>query len=286
MKRKPFYRAIGWIPDFQHFHLPEMYTAAELARRNNSYTKLAESCDVVVLSSYDALVDFRSFAPQCAAKGRVLHFVAQPSAHATGNVSRLDMENKYGFSGKFFCLPNQFWKHKNHRTVFESVNILAQRGERILVLCTGHMEDHRNRDHVASLIEFVKKNKLDEMVRFLGLIDAADLTWLMRNSIAVINPSLFEGWSTTVEESKSIGKGMVLSDLRVHREQDPPGSVYFDPDSPESLADILREKWCGSEGGPDALLEARAAAGLEKRTREFARAYQEIALELIRDLES
>jgi glycosyltransferase involved in cell wall biosynthesis len=41
----------------------------------------------------------------------------------------------------------------------------------------------------------------------------------MRASTALINPSLFEGWSTTVEEAKSTGTPMILSDLGVHREQ-------------------------------------------------------------------
>ncbi len=38
-------------------------------------------------------------------------------------------------------------------------------------------------------------------------------------STALINPSQFEGWSTTVEEAKSLGVKMLLSDLEVHKEQ-------------------------------------------------------------------
>lgn len=279
------YRSIGWIPDFQHLHLPGMFTAVELARRNVSYTNVVKRCDRVIVSSNNALEDYRTFAPEYVGKARVLHFVAQPEYRPSGGMTRGDMEAKYGFSGKFFYLPNQLWKHKNHLVVFRAVKLLRERGERVLVLCSGHPGDHRNSGHVAELAAFVADNGLDDSIRLLGLIDFADLTWLMQNCIAIINPSLFEGWSTTVEEAKSIGKGMILSNLRVHQEQNPPGSVYFDPRDPEALADILGERWRTSEGGPDAELQAGAAAALEERTREFARRYQEIVIELAGELE-
>lgn len=35
---------------------------------------------------------------------------------------------------------------------------------------------------------------------------------LLRESVALLNPSLFEGWSTTVEEGKSPGKHVLMSD--------------------------------------------------------------------------
>lgn len=44
---------------------------------------------------------------------------------------------------------------------------------------------------------------------------------LMKHAIAIINPSLFEGGSTTVEEAKSLLKVIILSGIPVHREQNP-----------------------------------------------------------------
>lgn len=285
VKRKAFYRTIGWIPDFQHLHLPEMFTAVELARRNLSYANIAARSDVVVLSSLDACNDFRRFAPAHANKARILHFVAQPDMRSSQEVNRDTIEKKFDFHGKFFYLPNQFWKHKNHRIVFEAVKLLKQQGRQVTILCSGHMNDSRNHGHIVQLAGFVKQNNLGEQIRFLGMIDFCDLTWLIRNCVAVVNPSLFEGWSTTVEEAKSIGKGMILSDLPVHREQNPLRSVFFDPRDPDQLAEVLWEVWNGSEGGPDVELEALAAADLGGRTQEFAQTYQDIVLELTGGIE-
>ncbi len=280
LKSKAFYRTIGWIPDFQHLHLPEMFSAADIAGRNLIYTNIAERCDAVVLSSNDAFNDFLNFAPCSVNKARILPFVAQPDMTTSQEAARSTIENKYDIRGKFFYVPNQFWKHKNHLVVFEAVKLLKQRGCHVTVLCSGHMEDYRNRGHVKQLVRFVDQNSLAEQIRFLGVIDYCDLTWLMRNCIAIINPSLFEGWSTTVEEAKSIGKGMILSDIQVHREQNPPKSVYFSPSDPDRLAGLLRDFWNCGEGGPDFELEAQAAADLGRRTLNFAQTYLGIVLEV------
>jgi len=62
---------------------------------------------------------------------------------------------------------------------------------------------------------------------------------MMHHSIAVLQPSFFEGWSTTVEESKSMRKQIILSSIDVHLEQAPERGVYFSPDSPDELAACL-----------------------------------------------
>lgn len=46
--------SIGWIPDFQHFYLPEFYKGDEISRRTEENRYLCMQCNVVLLSSYDA----------------------------------------------------------------------------------------------------------------------------------------------------------------------------------------------------------------------------------------
>ena len=103
----------------------------------------------------------------------------------------------------------------------------------------------------------------------------------MRNCISIINPSLFEGWSSTVEEAKSLGKNTILSDLNVHREQNPSGAIYFDPHNPEDLAEILKEKWLNCKSEPDYELEKIAEQKMQERIIQFGEAYQKIALEAL-----
>lgn len=270
------YKTINWIPDFQHLHLPGMFSKAEIKLRNRYFIRTIKKSDHIIVSSHDAMDDFRKFAPDYTHKASVLQFVSQPDKRIFELDTKAEMERKYNFTGKFFFLPNQLWKHKNHGVVFEATRLLKEKGSEILILCSGHMRDYRHKGYIEEMQNHIRDNKLENNIRLLGLIDYEDVLYLMRNSISVINPSLFEGWSTTVEEAKSIGKNIILSDIRVHREQAPPRGVYFDPQRPKELADILLKRWNESEGGPDLELEEKARLDLEARTKQFASQYQNI----------
>ena len=51
-----------------------------------------------------------------------------------------------------------------------------------------------------------KKNNLSNYFIFLDKITYEDVISIMYYSNAIINPSVFEGWSTTVEEGKLLKK--------------------------------------------------------------------------------
>jgi glycosyltransferase involved in cell wall biosynthesis len=82
--------------------------------------------------------------------------------------------------------------------------------------------------------------RLQDNFRFLGLVPRRHVISLMRTCAALINPSFFEGWSSTVEEARVLGVPMLLSDLAVHREQMGNAATYFKADDAEELAARLR----------------------------------------------
>jgi hypothetical protein len=76
---------------------------------------------------------------------------------------------------------------------------------------------------------------------FLGLIPYTDVLNLIILSDCIINPSFFEGWSSTVEEAKTMGKTLILSDIKVHQEQNPEFGHYFNPNDAEQLSGIMQD---------------------------------------------
>jgi glycosyltransferase involved in cell wall biosynthesis len=234
-------KTINWIPDFQHVHLPEMFSKQEIKHRNKKFKRLITNSDLVVLSSYDALKDLKIFAHGSESKARVLQFVSQPTKtyFELKDSDRDFLLNKYNLANDFFYTPNQFWKHKNHLFVFQAIAELKNEGINICVVCSGHLSDYRNKNHIEEIKNFIINNDLHENVKLLGLIDYQEVFALIKYSKAVINPSLFEGWSSTVEECKSVNKNMILSDLDVHLEQYPT-ATFFKRNNLESLKNILR----------------------------------------------
>lgn len=78
--------------------------------------------------------------------------------------------------------------------------------------------------------------KLEKEILFLGFIDRKDQLVLMKNAQAVIQPSLFEGWNTVVEDAKALNQTLIVSNITVHKEQLENNAYYFAPDDYNELA--------------------------------------------------
>ena len=110
---------------------------------------------------------------------------------------------------------------------------------KIQIISTGANKDYRDHNHYQNLTRFIKKNKLSKFYKYIGLINYNEVLSLMYNSLCVLNPSLFEGWSSTVEQAKSYEKRLLLSNIKVHLEQKPKFSNYFNPNDPEKLGKLI-----------------------------------------------
>lgn len=276
--KHPF-RIISWIPDFQYLHLPELFPQLNVADETARNRAIVAQSDMNVLSSYCALEDFKQIAPEeCKELSAVLQFVSQPRQAGKVDLDMAVLNTKFGFSGDYFFLPNQFWVHKNHMVVVEAVKALKDRGLAVTVLCTGTLVDFRYKDtpHVDRIKAYIVQHGLENNFKILGLIDYDEVLFLMRNAVAVLNPSRFEGWSSSVEEAKSIGKTIILSSINVHIEQAPAQGRYFDPDDSAALANILQNVWehRDEQNGADA--ERVARANLNQRTIAYGNAYLDV----------
>ena len=265
-------KTIGWIPDFQHIHLPEFFTAEERARRDREYREVCASYDKVIVSSECAGADLKPFSPQHAHKAELLRFVANPMPLADCT-SLAELQRIYSFKGPYFILPNQFWAHKNHRVVLTALQILKKRCRSALVLATGSTKDYRNPGFFASLMQYAKECDVEDCFRVLGQIPFEHLAGLLRDAVALINPSRFEGWSTSVEEAKSIGKQVILSDIPVHKEQAPERGLYFSPDDPEVLAQLMETSTSRFDKSAETNFQLRARELVPSRLKAFAQTY-------------
>jgi glycosyltransferase involved in cell wall biosynthesis len=266
--------AIGWIADLQHRRLPELCSPAESAARDATIERWHRHCAALVFSSHSARSDFERFY----GKARIPVFVI-PFVPLTRPVDPLVVERvggKYGLRDKYFFVPNQFWSHKNHRLVIEAALLLKAEGLEINLVFSGGAQDYRHTGHYARLVELA--SALGERARFLGVVPYEDVLALMERAIAVINPSLFEGWSTTVEEARNLGKSILLSDIDVHREQAPPRGVYFKPDDAVELADRMRQAWHGFDGPEEHRLRRVHAPDVAARRLAFGQAFQAAVL--------
>lgn len=231
-------KLIGWIPDIQHKYLPHLFSSKEQDKRDQDFQNILTHCERIILSSQAALEDVLRFYHVSKQKLVVLPFYKQTDT-PDSEITKEDLQKKYHILGDFLFLPNQFWAHKNHSVVIEALNLLISKNKQVVVVCSGNTCDYRNPDYFKELMKRVENLKLHDNFKVLGLIPMADVNALARHSMALINPSLFEGWSSTVEEARANGKHIILSDIPVHQEQSPPDALFFKPDSADELAKCI-----------------------------------------------
>lgn len=272
--------SIGWIADFQHLVMPEFFTPQEIAYRDRSFRQTLDASTLMVVSSEAARRDLAAFSPRAHDKSRVLHFVSG-YGEAEETLPLETLQARYGFDGPYFHLPNQFWAHKNHRLVVDALARLKARGTPALVLATGQTHAYRQPTLFDDLMRHVEAQDLAASFRPLGMLPYEDVAALMRHAVAVVNPSHFEGWSTSVEESKSFGIPVLLSDIPVHREQAPARGRYFPPDDPEALARALHEAQAAHRPDDEAAQRRGARLDLARRFTEFGLAYERLVLEAL-----
>jgi len=238
----PIRKKIFWIPDFQEHHLPHFFSASEIKARQDYQRLISDLSCLLVLSSSDALGDFKRLYPESKCTPRVIPFAV--SLPGVPRESKYDeLLEKYKLPKRFFISPNQFWIHKNHRTVIEAMVEVVNNHNDIVMVFTGKEDDYRNPQYPSELKLRVISLGLQNNIRFLGFIPRIDMIKLTLLSKAVIQPSLFEGWSTVVEDAKSLGKRLIVSDIPVHREQlsDYKLKHFFTANSPEELASLLSD---------------------------------------------
>lgn len=272
--------AMSWIPDFQHFHLPDMFNLAERQRRDKTLAMAVERSSLTIVSSEAARRDLQTFFKSSAEKARVLRF-ADCSTHDVLGSDASFLRQKYSFRGNYFLLPNQFWAHKNHRVIIKALGLLRRQGEHVVVLATGNTIDSRHPTFFAELMNDVKTEGVEDQFRVLGIIPYPDLVGLMRGAVAIINPSLFEGWSTSVEEAKSLGKRTLLSAIPVHREQAPHRAVFFEPDDYVAAAAAILELLQTHSDHDDQVAMAMARQQATERKMQFAQDFYDIAADAL-----
>jgi len=266
---------VVWLPDFQHRRLPENFSPAERASRDRLYAQMAHGATRLLVTSEEVRQDLEAFAPAAAGKARRISYVASIPPEVYAQDPRPGLA-EFHLPEKFIYLPNQFWKHKNHRLVFEALGQLNAHGIRPCIVSTGNPIDFRQPEYFGELMQLLSRLNIRDQFIFLGQVSRLDVFRLIRQSLAVLNPSGFEGLGLSVAESKSLGKRVLVVDLPALREQDAPGAVYFDPNAAGDLAAKMETLWTTVTPGPDGPLETAARAELPRRQAEFGRALLQV----------
>lgn len=235
---------VGYLYDLQHKHYPGFFSAEELAARDRHFEKMLHRSPALIVNAKAVREDCHEFFPQHREKKIFsLPFTPVPSESwfepHHGNIAE-----KYGLPRQYFLISNQFWVHKDHRTAFRALKMFHENtGERdIGMVCTGSTEDWRFPGHFAELMADVGRIGLSAKITCLGHIPKLDQIQIMKGSIAVLQPTLFEGGpgGGAVYDAVALGVPAIVSDIPVNREITDGRIEFFRAGDPEDLASKMQ----------------------------------------------
>lgn len=255
---------------------PAFFPEEEISRRDKRFQGIVNDASHVVVSSEDARRDLGLWFPMKPSRVSVLPFVSVVNGKWYEE-EPAKVAAQFDLPEKFLIFPCQYWVHKNHGMVFDAIRILRDRGfSDICLVSTGRTNDFRCPDYFARLLEFLRLHGLDAHVRVLGLLPQNEEIKLLRRAAAVIQPSQFEGWSALVEDARALGKRIYVSDIPVHREQQPLDAAFFPLGDTEQLAELIARDWPHLKSGPNGRSEGEARSQQRGRALAFARAFLQI----------
>lgn len=229
---------ISWWADLQHKYYPEFFSGIQILGRNLRIKKIIKNCDKLIVSSNSVLNDFKRFynlKPNL--KAYIFHFVSVIDDFEDTSIDIL--KTRYALPDDYFFVSNQFHKHKNHRVLLKALASLDKEKQDVFLVMTGKMPEAEQSPYMRELHSLIEENSLRSNICFLGVIPRKEQLLLMKYSRAVIQPSLFEGWSTVIEDAISLQVPVIASSLDVNMEQLGPDGCYFDPDDHNTLAKLL-----------------------------------------------
>ncbi|MCW8830984.1 MAG: glycosyltransferase, partial [Gammaproteobacteria bacterium] len=208
---------VCWIPDFQDKRLPDFFSISELDARTAQHREYASKAKSIIFSSKSVLADFNHFYPEYNISKNVVRFAVFNDIDNLPSFA--DIKKKYSLPYAYFYCPNQFWVHKNHAVVIKALSELVGKHKNICLVFSGKEHDHRAPKYLEDLKKLTEDLKLSNNVMFLGFLPRNDQLAIMKNARLVIQPSLFEGWSTVIEDAKSMSQYVLASDIDTHQEQ-------------------------------------------------------------------
>lgn len=222
-------RRIGYIFDFQHRYLPELFSTRTRRNRDDRFARLAADANGIVVNSRGTAEDVCRFLG--VPRARVLAMPFAPYAKREWfELPAQTIAQQYGLNGRYLLVCNHFWKHKDHATALRAfAQILKNPAQADLQLAlTGDPVDHRDPQHYQRLLGLASDLGVSSRVRFLGLIPKRDQIALLRGTEALLQPTLFEGGpgGGSVYEAIGLGVPCIVSDVAVNREIEG-GCVHF-----------------------------------------------------------
>jgi len=235
--KKPF---IVTIHDFQQEYYPNFFTPREKILRKIIY-RTGKYANIIVTESEYVKKDVIRFLG--VTEEKIIVVPSPPPSYLTSvsldDKKLKEIKEQYELPDKYVFYPAQFWYHKNHLKLLESLHLIKQKyGEKIPLILAGSKQN--NFENVKRKI---RELGMEEQVKYLGYIPDEDMPCLYNLATALVMPTLFESLSLPIWEAFYLGTPVISSNVCVLPEQVGDAGLLFDPYNIEDIAEKIYKMW-------------------------------------------
>jgi len=233
----PTVPVVSVVHDLSYRYYPQFYNSNELSYRDISFKDACRIAQTIVcVSDYTrkTVLENADVNPELVITIYTRlnnRLTRQPCEKVAQLLNRFDVEE-----GRFLLYPSNFWPHKNHLmllTVFGMYKTRHPESDLRLVL-TGVPDARMERLQYAA-----QRMGLAERVIFPGYVSDEELAVLLQSCLALIFPSLFEGFGMPILEAMAFNRPVLCSNTTSIPEIAGEAALFFDPKKPKEILNAI-----------------------------------------------
>ncbi len=224
------------IHDLQHLHYPAFFTQEEYAEREKLYRESAERAEhIICISEFTRQDVHRQYGIPLEKMSTVWNIPSRNVWQPLTDIKRIALLAGMQLTTPFFFFPAHCWPHKNHARLVEAfARIVTELPQGTQLVMTGRTFPA---DHPAAV--FIRDNNLSSRIVHLGYRSPLEVRALFQGCLALVFPSLFEGYGMPVAEAIIAGKPVLCSNVTSLPELAGEAALTFDPNNVEEIANSL-----------------------------------------------
>ena len=138
--------------------------------------------------------------------------------------------------GKYFLFVGTLEPRKNLRAILDAFALLDTEREDVDLVVVGNI-GWKTKD----VMSLLKAHRYRSRIHFTGYVDAARLSFIYRNALCLLYPSLYEGFGFPILEAMTYGVPVLTSNVSSMPEVAGDAALLVDPNDVKGLADAMNK---------------------------------------------
>ncbi len=240
----PYYHSSGVptivvVHDLQFLEYPQFFTGAEFSNADYDFRNSCLKAEKLICVSEHTRQRVLAESEINPASVKTIHTSLYnplpPVSHQTETIILADFQIK---KGRFLLYPANYWPHKNHEILLIAVRMFYEKFPHsdLKLVFTGAPSERE-----VFLSQSCQILGLEDKVVFAGFVEQKVLATFYQNCLALVFPSLYEGFGVPVLEAMNYGVPVLCSNLTSIPEVGQQAVHYFDSRQPDEIVTALEK---------------------------------------------